>query len=117
MLEDRGYPMGCPRQDHLVLKARDELHGFPGILSVIRCDRCGLWRNNPRPPKQRLAKYYSREYRAYDFRTLDGSGRRIIGSVQEDRLIHFALYPIALLLASLRGTGRITVWAQKNSSK
>jgi SAM-dependent methyltransferase len=64
-VEDRACPLGCPRNDQLVLMANDRLHGLPGRYPVVKCGTCGLMRTNPRPTARSIAFYYPTEYAPY----------------------------------------------------
>jgi 2-polyprenyl-3-methyl-5-hydroxy-6-metoxy-1,4-benzoquinol methylase len=64
-LESRPCPMGCPRNDELILEGRDRLHGLPGKFQVVRCRGCGLMRTDPRPTPETMAFYYPDEYGPY----------------------------------------------------
>jgi SAM-dependent methyltransferase len=51
-------------QSHLLYHARDRLLGHPGIFPIVRCDRCGLIYQNPRP--RDLTPYYAGGYAPYE---------------------------------------------------
>jgi SAM-dependent methyltransferase len=43
----------------------DRLHNLPGSFAVVRCDRCGLMRTNPRPTRRSIRRFYPEDYRPY----------------------------------------------------
>jgi SAM-dependent methyltransferase len=61
-IEDARCPLGCPRDDRLVLLASDRLHHIPGRYPVVRCASCGLMRTNPRPTPETIGIYYPEDY-------------------------------------------------------
>ena len=65
LLEDVGCPLGCPRNDEVLLVGRDRLHGFPGVFTVVKCRTCGLMRTNPRPTPETIGYYYPVDYHPY----------------------------------------------------
>lgn len=64
-VEDRDCPLGCARNDELVLIANDRLHGLPGRYPVVKCRTCGLMRTNPRPTAATMGFYYPAAYAPY----------------------------------------------------
>lgn len=64
-LEDRPCPLGCVRNDGLVLSGQDRLHQIPGEFRVVRCRTCGLMRTNPRPTPATIGVYYPDDYGPY----------------------------------------------------
>jgi SAM-dependent methyltransferase len=65
-LEDCDCPLGCPRDDEVVLDgARDRLHDRPGRYRIVRCRACGLMRTNPRPTPATIGFYYPPDYGPY----------------------------------------------------
>jgi 2-polyprenyl-3-methyl-5-hydroxy-6-metoxy-1,4-benzoquinol methylase len=65
ILESPGCPIGCDRQDTLMLRAHDRLHSIPGLFRVLRCDHCGLERTSPRPTAETIHHYYPDDYAPY----------------------------------------------------
>lgn len=65
LLESRECPLGCQRQDAFVLVGRDRLFNLPGAFTVIRCQRCGLLRTDPRPTAESIGFYYPDNYGPY----------------------------------------------------
>ncbi len=65
ILEDRDCPLGCKRDDKLILTGTDRLNNLPGTFSVVKCRNCGLMRTNPRPDPQSMAYYYPEDYGPY----------------------------------------------------
>jgi len=51
----------------LVFEGPDRLEGFPGKFSFVRCPRCGIFRQDPRPVWESLANYYPEDYVAYNY--------------------------------------------------
>lgn len=64
-LEDVPCPLGCVRNDEIVLTGRDLLHDLPGEFNVVKCRTCGLMRTNPRPTAQTIGFYYPDDYGPY----------------------------------------------------
>jgi 2-polyprenyl-3-methyl-5-hydroxy-6-metoxy-1,4-benzoquinol methylase len=64
-LEDIACPLGCPRQDEIVLTGHDRLHNLPGEFTVARCRTCELMRTNPRPTSDTIGFYYPDDYGPY----------------------------------------------------
>lgn len=65
-LEDCPCPLGCPRDDELVLgNLHDRIHKLPGTYQIVRCRRCRLMRTNPRPTAATMGFYYPSHYSAY----------------------------------------------------
>ncbi len=65
MVEDITCPLGCNKNDEVVLTGRDLLHDLPGEFRVVRCRTCGLMRTNPRPTQDAIALYYPDDYGPY----------------------------------------------------
>ncbi len=55
----------------VLLVGSDRLHNLPGSFAVVRCDRCGLMRTNPRPTRRSIRQVLSRR-----LRTLPRNGTR-----------------------------------------
>jgi len=49
-------------QASLVFEGPDRLQGLPGIFRLVRCDGCGLYRQNPRLAWDGLQHYYPDDY-------------------------------------------------------
>lgn len=64
-LEDIDCPLGCLRQDEVILTGRDLLHNLPGEFNVVKCCTCGLMRTNPRPTTDAIGVYYPDDYGPY----------------------------------------------------
>lgn len=75
-LEDAPCPMGCARDDTVVLSGRDRLHDLPGEFTVVRCNTCSLLRTNPRPTADTIGYYYPSDYAPYHTPTSAASPRR-----------------------------------------
>lgn len=60
--EDRDCPLGCRRDDRVVLKGRDRLCEAPGEFTIVRCQGCQLMRTNPRPTPPSMPAYYPASY-------------------------------------------------------
>jgi SAM-dependent methyltransferase len=65
ILEDVDCPIGCPRDDVVVLSGRDLLHDIPGNYNVVKCSTCGLMRTTPRPTPATIGTYYPTNYGPY----------------------------------------------------
>lgn len=65
MVEDVACPLGCDKDDEVVLTGRDLLHDLPGEFTVVKCRNCGLMRTNPRPTPDTIGFYYPDEYGPY----------------------------------------------------
>jgi 2-polyprenyl-3-methyl-5-hydroxy-6-metoxy-1,4-benzoquinol methylase len=72
-LEDCDCPVGCPRNDEIVLTGSDLIRELPGCFSVVKCCACGLMRTNPRPTPDTIGLYYPDDYGPY-------RGTRVINS-------------------------------------
>jgi len=64
-LEDVSCPLGCPKDDDVVLAGRDLLYGLPGEFTVVKCRACGLMRTTARPTLQTIGFYYPDDYSPY----------------------------------------------------
>lgn len=64
-LEDVDCPLGCSRNDEIVLTGHDRLHNLPGKFTVTKCRTCGLMRTNPRPTSDTIGFYYPEDYGPY----------------------------------------------------
>ncbi|MCZ7622145.1 MAG: class I SAM-dependent methyltransferase [Candidatus Kuenenia sp.] len=64
-IENVSCPLGCPRNDNIVLIGRDLLHDLPGEFAVVKCFECGLMRTNPRPSPDSIGFYYPDDYGPY----------------------------------------------------
>jgi len=65
LLEDVKCPIGCSKNDEIVLTGRDLLHNLPGEFTVVKCRTCGLMRTNPRPTPDTIGFYYPDNYGPY----------------------------------------------------
>lgn len=65
ILEDVSCPLGCSKNDEVVLTGRDLLHDLPGEFTVVKCRSCGLMRTNPRPTPDTIGFYYPDDYGPY----------------------------------------------------
>ena len=76
-LEDVSCPLGCPRNDKVILTGHDRLHALPGEFAVVSCFTCGLKRTNPRPSPKTMGFYYPDDYGPYlDTRVQQPSPKR-----------------------------------------
>jgi len=64
-LEDVSCPLGCPRNDEIILIGRDRIHDLPGEFTVVKCRICGLMRTNQRPTPDTIGFYYPDDYGPY----------------------------------------------------
>lgn len=64
-LESQPCPLGCSKNDEVVLTGHDLLHDLPGEFSVVKCSSCGLMRTNPRPTSGTIGSYYPDDYGPY----------------------------------------------------
>lgn len=64
-LEDVPCPMGCERDDLVLMQGQDRLHNLPGVWTVVRCKNCGLGRTTPRPTAATIGYYYPSTYRLH----------------------------------------------------
>lgn len=64
-LEDALCPLGCTKNDEVILTGRDRIHGLPGEFTVVKCRSCGLMRTNPRPTPESIGYYYPDDYGPY----------------------------------------------------
>ena len=71
MLEDVTCPLGCSKNDEVVLTGRDRLHDLPGEFTVVKCRTCGLKRTNPRPTPATIGAYYPADYAPYHSSTVE----------------------------------------------
>ena len=64
-LEDINCPLGCKKNDEVVLTGQDLLYDLPGKYTVVKCQSCGLIRTNPRPTPETMGFYYPDDYGPY----------------------------------------------------
>jgi len=64
-LESVSCPLCENSSDDTVLKGHDRLHNLPGEFTVVRCQKCGLMRTNPRPVPETIGFYYPEDYGPY----------------------------------------------------
>lgn len=64
-LETQPCPNGCLASDEPVMEGSDRLHGLGGVFRVVRCQRCGLMRTDPRPTAATIGAYYPDDYGPY----------------------------------------------------
>lgn len=64
-MESVPCPNGCYFEDVELFTARDRLHNLPGEFSIVRCNKCGLIRTNPRPTPESIGNYYPDNYGPY----------------------------------------------------
>lgn len=64
-LEDKPCPLGCNGSDRKVFTGCDRLHNLPGEFTVVKCQKCGLMRTNPRPMPESIGFYYPEDYGPY----------------------------------------------------
>ena len=55
LLEDVSCPLGCMKNDEIVLTGFDLIHNLPGVFNIVRCCNCGLMRTNPRPTPKNIS--------------------------------------------------------------
>lgn len=65
MLENVSCPIGCIKNDEVVLTGRDLIHDLPGEFNVVKCRTCGLMRTTPRPTPETIGFYYPDDYGPY----------------------------------------------------
>lgn len=65
LLEHVSCPLGCNKNDEVILAGRDLLHDLPGEFTVVKCRTCGLMRTNPRPTPETIGFYYPDDYGPY----------------------------------------------------
>lgn len=65
ILEDSPCPLGCIKDDKIILTGRDLIHDLPGEFTVVKCRTCGLIRTNPRPTPETIGFYYPDNYGPY----------------------------------------------------
>src|SRR5262245_1495201 len=53
----------------------DRLHNLPGSFAVVRCNRCGLMRTNPRPTRRSIRRFYPEDYGPYVQTARENSSR------------------------------------------
>jgi 2-polyprenyl-3-methyl-5-hydroxy-6-metoxy-1,4-benzoquinol methylase len=64
-METRECPVCLETSEAVILTGTDRLHGLPGTFTVVRCQKCGLMRTNPRPTIETIGFYYPDNYRPY----------------------------------------------------
>jgi len=57
-------------EEQILFEGPDRLLGLPGRFRVVRCTRCGLLRQNPRPTRETIIFYYPPEYEPFSI-TID----------------------------------------------
>lgn len=65
LLEHVSCPLGCNKNDEVILAGRDLLHDLPGEFVVVKCRTCDLMRTNPRPTPETIGFYYPDDYGPY----------------------------------------------------
>lgn len=65
ILESAACPIGCMKNDKIVITGRDLLHDLPGEFNVVKCRTCGVMRTNPRPTPGTIGFYYPDDYGPY----------------------------------------------------
>lgn len=65
ILESVVCPLGCKKNDEIILTGRDLLHGLPGEFNVVKCGACNLMRTNPRVNPESIGYYYPDDYGPY----------------------------------------------------
>lgn len=64
------------------LRGRDFFMHLPGTFTLVRCQRCGLLLQNPRPPLHTIERYYPNQYGSYASATAGLNTRRgLLGRV------------------------------------
>lgn len=66
-MESVPCPLGCKKDDELILTGKDILYNIPGEFNVVRCRKCGLMRTNPRPTQNTIGFYYPDYYGPYQY--------------------------------------------------
>ena len=64
-LEDKPCPCCNARNDNIILQGHDSLYDLPGTFNVVKCNKCGLLRTNPRPTPESIQFYYPDFYSPY----------------------------------------------------
>lgn len=64
-LEDISCPLGCVKNDKIVLTGIDLIYNLPGVFNIVKCCNCGLMRTNPRPTQETISLYYPNDYPPY----------------------------------------------------
>lgn len=82
-LEDVSCPLGCPKNDELVLSGRDLLHDLPGTFTIVKCRTCGLMRTNPRPTPGTIGFYYPDDYGPYLGTRVQQTGPKRISGIKK----------------------------------
>ena len=54
------------KDDEIIVQGADLQTGLPGVFTMVRCRKCGLYRQNPRLAWKSLEPYYAEEYHSYD---------------------------------------------------
>jgi len=65
VLEEKDCPLGCNKNDEVLVTGGDRLHNLPGNFNVLKCRECGLMRTQPRPTPESMSFYYPDEYGPY----------------------------------------------------
>lgn len=63
-------------ESELLFKGPDRLEQLPGEFTMVRCSRCGLFRQSPRPAWVSLKNYYPENYASYP--PLVRTGRNVL---------------------------------------
>lgn len=82
-LEDVLCPLGCGKNDEVVLTGRDLLHDLPGEFTIVKCRTCGLMRTNPRPTPDSIGFYYPDDYGPYIGTRVQSEGAKPAGWVRK----------------------------------
>ena len=91
LLEDVSCPLGCMKNDEIVLTGFDLIRNLPGVFNIVRCCNCGLMRTNPRPTPKSISLYYPDDYPPYVDTRVQHSNLKV-SSLVETFLIPIARY-------------------------
>jgi len=64
-MEDISCPLGCERNDKIILSGCDLIYKLPGVFNIVKCAQCGLMRSNPRPNQDSIGFFYPEHYGPY----------------------------------------------------
>jgi SAM-dependent methyltransferase len=65
VLEECNCPLGCSKDDGVILRGFDRINNIPGQFTLVRCNHCELMRTNPRPTPETISAYYPSSYGPY----------------------------------------------------
>lgn len=82
-LEQINCPLKCYPNDKLIFRASDIVYKNKGQFNIVKCNTCGLLRQNPRPTQKTISYYYNRTYTPYLSTVIKNKKRDNAGSFRK----------------------------------